>query len=272
MAQPEPEKKPDPKAAPQAAAKPQARPAPGGAGGGRGPSEAYTDMPAFTPNKRKWWPFAVALALAVAGAGIGLKHHAAPAGAPSPLSQNQAVLAFSSQDFDAAATDEAKRLVAAESETHALGGLDKNAPAKTPKAQVAQALAAAPALREGVASGKIGFYTFHLAEMVDEGGDVYDISVDGAPILRLTTSPDMKTVTIPIDVSKPHSVTQTLVFARPRAVYAKNGTGAPPPDKPAISALTIQSSGGEFRGHVASPGQSETWTAQFHGTMGSGGQ
>jgi hypothetical protein len=276
--QPEPEQKPDAQAAPKPDAKAQARPS----DSGRGPAEAYTAMPTSAPAKRKWWPLAVALGLAAASAGLGLRHHAAAPAPPPPIlsSQTESVLAFTQQDYDAATTEAAKQILARDATTHELAKLDHERraehvnPAKpaapSPQEQAALALAAGPqTLRDGVASGQIGFYTFHLAELTDEGGDVYDISVDGAPLMRLTTSRELKSITIPIDVSKPHTVRQTLVFARPRAVYAKNGKGGPPPEGGQAS-LTVQSSAGEYRGHVTTPGDSESWTTQFHGQMGSG--
>lgn len=268
---PQPERKPAAQAAPKADAKAQPQ-AQNSRAEARGPSEAYTAMPEFSGKSRRWWPFLLALGLAAGGLGVKLgRHSSAPPLPPPPIQAQAQVLDYSSQDLDAAATQAAKELLAREERTHELAAIDREkAKPVTPRQQAAAALAAMPtAQRADVASGRIGFYTFHLAELVDEGGDVYDISVDGLPILRVTASRELKTITIPIDASKPHTVTQTLVFARPRAIYAKNGVGGPPPEAGGQASLTIRSSAGEVRSHLSSPGQSETWTTQFHGTLAS---
>jgi len=270
---PEPEPEPRPEAAPSPEARPSVRPAGENA---RGPAEAYTSMPSFEAPKKRWGPLVLALVMAAGAAGFGLRHRA-PSPAAAPLSDSANILAYSQKDFDQETTASARAILARDGQTHELEVLDHDrraeharpaAPA-APSAgeQAALELAAAPqALRDQVSSGRAGFYTFQLAELVDEGGDVYDITVDGVPLLRITTSPQLKTITLPIDASKPHTVTQTLVFARPRSVYAKDGTGAPPPQPQAVSSLTIRTSEGEAASHLSGAGQSEAWTTQFRGS------
>lgn len=268
----QPDPKPEPKAQPSPApcAKPQPSPAPADAG--RRGGEAYTTMPSFEAPKRRWGPLLLAALLAAGAGGFGVLRHRASAPAVAPVAQTRQTLPYSQKDLDRETTLWARTLLAKDAQARQFATLDQNKPSDPlPSAQAAHELAAAPqVLRDDIASGKAGFYTFQLAELADEGGDVYDIAVDGLPILRITTSPQLKSITLPIDATKPHSVTQTLVFARPRAVYAKNGTGAPPPTQ-AVSKLSIRTSEGEAASHVSAPGQSETWTTQFHGSMGSGG-
>lgn len=276
-AQPQPEPKPEEAApvSPQAQSETRAS----DSKSDRRSSEAYTAMPNLAVRKKRWWPLALALALAAGAAGIGLRHHPVPAMISPAVVQSYEVLAFSQKDFDAATTASAQAVLSRDKTTHELAVLAEQIrtapstpsplPAPTVAQQAMQELAVAPqTMRDDVSAGKVGFYTFHLAELVDEGGDVYDIAVDGAPLLRITTSPQLKSITLPMDVSKPHTVTQTLVFARDRTFYAKsNGPGGPPPAQPQSRAsLTIQSSAGEARSHLSSPGESQVWSTQFRGS------
>jgi hypothetical protein len=97
-----------------------------------------------------------------------------------------------------------------------------------PLRQALRALAAgAQELRDGVAQGRIGFYTFALPQCAGEG-DVYDVSVDGSPLLRVTAQAGVSSVTIPLETAKPHAVAQTLVFAKPRGVYVANPAAETP--------------------------------------------
>jgi hypothetical protein len=281
--EPEPEPAADAKASPRSESSDRAA----GFAPRRVSGEAYTDRPEFTPRQGPRWPLALALALALGVAGIGIRRYAAaPAGTPV-AEQTRNVLAFSQKDYDAATTESARALLARDKTTHELAALQAQrqaepapaaapasapvpAPAPTAAQQAAQELAAAPqALRDQVSAGKAGFYTFRLAELVDEGGDVYDISVDGAPLLRITTSPELTSLTIPMDVSRPHTVAQTLVFARPRGYYAPGaGNGAAPPVLPQNRAsFAIQTSAGEARSHLSSAGESQAWNTQFLGSQ-----
>jgi hypothetical protein len=299
--QSQPKNEPEPEAAAQADAKPEASGRGPAFDGRRGPGEAYTDRPDFpAPRKRPLWPFVLALAIALSGIGVGVRRYSAPL-APTAVTQTYEVLPFSQKDFDAKTTAAARALLERDKTTHELAALraerEKAAarlpalptagaapeatpapaapaaapapePAPTVEEQAAQELAAAPqTLRDDVSAGKAGFYTFHLAELVDEGGDVYDISVDGAPLLRITTSPELTSITIPMDVSKPHTVTQTLVFARPRGYYVLGpGHGAPPPVPQNSTSFTIRTSAGEGRSHLSSAGESHVWSTQFTGS------
>lgn len=290
QAQPEAQPQPEPDRAPSS-----------GDFGGRGRGEAYIPLPkAPEPPKKRGWLVAVAAAvLAVAAAGVLRQRVAvtppiAPAVGPivAPIVQEaqRGSLAFAARDFDAAATSEAKRLLAGprrDAELAAakarleqkraaspeqLAALDKN---ETPEQRVAETLVASPeGVRAQVEKGAAGFYTFHI-QAEDEGGDVIDVLVDGAPVARVITSREGATVSVPLDPKAPHVFTETLVFARDRRVYVKDApqSAAPPPQ--AQTRLGIASSAGESRSGAVGPGGSESWTVQMGGgamgTMGRGG-
>jgi len=293
------EQQPRPDPEPQAEAKKDAQSQTGGAARGEPPrrsgGEAYTDRPEFHVQKRAWWP--IALALAVALSGIGVAHRQTAPVAPPVAGRIGTMIAapigtqtllYSAKDYDAATTQAARAALArAKASGQALPVPAERpgqpfaapaapaspgaqaapvAPAASPELQAERELAVAPqALRDQISSGRAGFYTFHVAELVDEGGDVYDISVDGAPLLRITTSRELSAITIPMDVSRPHTVTQTLVFARPRGVYVLGPGNSTPAPTPNQASFSVRTSVGQAQSHLSSAGDSSSWSAQFSG-------
>jgi|GEM_PF-1836777 len=188
-------------------------------------SAAYTAPPPAPARARRWGPLALVAALALGGIGVAVGRRAAPAAKPAPAAVVQAVEERASfeKDFDAETTAAAREVLRRDATTRELAALSApgaNADDATRSAALRQALrqlaAGSPELREGVAAGRIGFYTLRLPTSVGDGGDVYDISVDGAPLLRVTTRPGLASATIALETAKPHVVSQTLVFSAPR--------------------------------------------------------
>ena len=263
-----------------------------GAFDGRGRAEAYIPLPqAPAPPKKSRWLAALAAAalLALGAAGALHRKATAPPVAPPAAAVSQKAFMIAPQDRDAEATALAQRILARDAQTHELAALNRKlreeraaapaagapaGPQSAKERQVAEALAAVPqGVRQSIVDGSAGFYTFRFIELKDEGGDVFDVSVDGVPVARVVTSRQLSTLTIPLDPKVAHTITETLVFARDRRVYVKDGPAGSPQQPSNQASLGIASSAGEMRGRTMSAGENENWTVQMGGgagTMGSG--
>ena len=276
-----PEREPAADVRASAAAETQASKA-AAAGGpdGRMAGEPYTPLPEVAKRPRARWLVAAVLLLGLGAAGV-LRHQApvSVATAPAVQAAAEAVFKVSPQDFDAQATAVARRLLERDRQTHELDALaqrlleqrasaatapkEPSSPEAAQERQVLAALALAPqSVRQSIIDGSAGFYTFYFQELRDEGGDVWDIAVDGAAVARIVTSRRLTTLTIPLDPRTPHTITETLVFARERTVYVKQA----PPGAPAAPAnatrLSILSSQGEMHSRTMGPGDSQNWTVR----------
>jgi hypothetical protein len=286
MAEPSPEnERAQPQAQPQASSQPQpSSSSDKGDWGGRGRGEAYIPLPdgPKEPPKKSRWPLIAALiaALAVGGAAVyKTKTSQAPASPPAAAATEK-VFVVTEADRDAEALAFAKEVLARDGKTGELAAAAEQAkkeraapvpgtplsPAKEKERQIVAALAAAPeGLRQSVVDGGAGFYTFRFQETRDEGGDVFEIAVDGVAVARVTTSPQLQTLTIPLDPKTQHTITETLIFARDRRVYEKGAPERTGPAPTGRAALGVSSSKGEMRATTMETGQSESWTVRMGG-------